>query len=397
MRPSSALSTAVLALLAISAAASAGELEVKDLRSEALDQTLKVNILLPDGYRDDATRRFPVVYLLHGFGGDYREWERVGVVPEAAGLAAIVVMPEGDKSFYVNHHEDMKARWEDYISKELVAFVDAGYRTLAQREGRAISGLSMGGYGAMAVGLRHPELYASVASHSGAVSVPNFTADGEIAQRLLKIFGPEGSKARTDYDLFRLVKDLAPAQRPHIYIDCGSGDFLLESNRKFVAHLATLKVPYEYRETPGGHDFRYWKSNVRYSLTQQLKALETAAQTKKELVASSESGGDFAGAWKLTVNYGDQDLDYDLRIQQEAGTWKAVLISPRSGEHPFKSVSVKDGALRMEIDRDIEGNSVTFVYEGKLQEGKLKGKVTLAGQSDFSGEFEGEKKKATSL
>ncbi len=335
----------------------AGELEVKDFKSSAIDQEVKINVLLPDGYKDDVNRRYPVVYLLHGYGGDYREWEKVGVVEEAAKLSLIIVMPEGDKSFYVNHHEAPKARWEDYITKEVVELIDKTYRTVAARHGRGISGLSMGGYGAMALGLRHPELFASVASHSGALGVPGDVAAGEIDERLKVIFGPKDASTRESCDLFRLSKELAPEKRPHIYIDCGSSDFLLESNRKLVAHLATQKIDYEYREVPGAHNFAYWKANVRYSLTQQLKALEAAAKK-----SGSSGAGGLAGTWGLTLKFQEQDYDYDLRFTDEGGALKAVLISPRSGEHPVKSVSFKDGAFKMEIERDIQGNNITFAY-----------------------------------
>src|SRR5206468_544051 len=147
-------------------------------------------------------------------GGDFREWERVGVVAEAAGLQAIIAMPEGDKSFYVNHHEDAQGRWEDYIVTEVVRYVEQNYRTVPGREGRAISGLSMGGYGAMVLGLRHPDVFASVASHSGAVGVPGAKIEGEIGERLRKIFGPDGSEERKRYDVPALVRELPKERRP---------------------------------------------------------------------------------------------------------------------------------------------------------------------------------------
>ena len=377
-------------LVFLPALLSAGELETRELHSSVLDQDMKMNVLLPDGYKEEESRRYPAIYLLHGYGGDFNEWKKVGVVEEAAKLPVIIVMPEGDKSFYVNHHEDPKARWEDYITKEVVEYADKNFRTEADREHRGISGLSMGGYGAMVVGLRHPELFASAASHSGALGVPGSTINGEIGDRLKKIFGPDDAKERQDYDLFRRIQDLPAEKRPHIYIDCGSRDFLLDANRKFVAHLASLKVDYEYREVPGGHEYSYWKANVRYSLTRQLEALKAAEAARKKAGDAGKAG--VTGTWKLLLKMSEQEFDYDLRIEGDGAKLKGTLISPRSGEHDIRSVSFADGILRLEIERELHGNNVTFLYEGKLAGQKLAGKVELKEAPSLKGEWSAERK-----
>jgi S-formylglutathione hydrolase FrmB len=370
---------------------SAGELETREFHSSTLDQDVKMNVLLPDGYKEEESRRYPAIYLLHGYGGDFNEWKKVGVVEEAAKLPVIIVLPEGDKSFYVNHHEDAKARWEDYITKDVVEYADKNFRTQADREHRGISGLSMGGYGAMVLGLRHPELFASIASHSGALGVPGSSISGEIGDRLKKIFGPDDAKERQDYDIFKRIQDLPAEKRPHIYIDCGSRDFLLDANRKLVAHLATLKVDYEYREVPGGHEYSYWKANVRYSLTRQLEALKAAEAARKKAGDTAKAG--IAGTWKMILRIPDQDdRDYDLRFQEDGAKLKGTLISPRSGEHDMRSVSFADGVLRMEIEREILGNNVTFLYEGKLEGQKLSGKVGVKEVPNVSGEWFAERK-----
>src|SRR5690606_10651412 len=320
-------------------------------------------------------RRYPVVYLLHGYGGNYREWERIGVAEQARDLAVILVMPEGDRSFWVNAHESPEARWEDWIVKEVVPHVDRTFRTIPHREGRAISGLSMGGYGAMILGLRHPDLFASIASHSGALNVPAGSFGGEIGQRLERIFGPAGSESRSTYDPLAVLEKLAAEKRPHLYIDCGSSDFLLEANRAFVRELARRRIDYEYREVPGGHDFAYWKRNVRVSLERQLAALEEAMRkapdrtkesgsdssgSERTEEAKDMSGGDsddprgldaakdaekearaaprLDGDWNLLVSVLGRELDYTLRVRRKGDEHEAVLISPRSGEHPVRSV-----------------------------------------------------------
>src|SRR4030095_8917154 len=128
--------------------------------------------------------------------------------------------------------------------------------------------------------------------------------------------------------------------------------------------------------------FKYWKSNVRYSLTRQLEAMKTAAPTLADKspapAPAASASASVAGAGSLVLTIQGTDLDYVLKLaQDDAGKLNAVFVSPRSGEHKCKEASYKDGALRVEIEREVEGNNVTFVYEGKLVEGKLAGKVTL--------------------
>jgi S-formylglutathione hydrolase FrmB len=382
--------------LSIAASPAAGDLVVDEIASKAIARTVKLNVLLPDGYAEAVDHRFPAVYLLHGLGGDYTEWQRVGVVEEAKGLAAIIVMPEGDQSFYVNHHEQPDARWEDYVTKEVIAHVDAKYRTIASREGRAASGLSMGGYGAVALGLKHPELFASVASHSGALGVVARPASGRIGDVVLRVFGPEGSETRKLYDPVALAAKLAEGNRPHLYLDCGSSDFLLDDNRSFVRELAKLGLEYEYREVPGQHDFAYWKRNVRYSLSKQLEALDAAAKSKAAKAAAVARPADATGSaaavatvdgvvgeWDLVIKFGEEaSYDYTLKIEKKGAELKAVQVSPRSGEHPFKSAAVVDGKLRLVIERDIQGNDVTFEFEGKPGKEGLEGTAVAKGFED---------------
>jgi S-formylglutathione hydrolase FrmB len=376
-----------------------GELETKTLASAAVGREVKINVLLPDGYSNEKDRRYPVIYLLHGYGGDYTEWQKVGIVDEAKGLPAIIVMPEGDKSFYVNHHGDPKALWEDYLTREVVGYVEERYRTIARREGRAICGLSMGGYGAMVLGLRHPELFGAIASESGALGVPGWSTSGEIGDRLTHVFGPEDSPQRRDYDLKRLLRDLPAEKRPDLYLDCGSEDILLESNRAFVAELAKQKAIYEYREVPGAHNYPYWKRNVRAALDHQLAALakvpEAGAVAAKKAGEGKpeEKGAGILGDWALTLEVQGSQREYTLRLLEKEKQLTAVVISPRSGEHPAKSVSFKDGAIRFEVDREIQGQEVTLIYQGKLSEKGLSGSVTLKDLPDFTGTWSAKREK----
>ncbi|MGE3819342.1 MAG: alpha/beta hydrolase, partial [Isosphaeraceae bacterium] len=139
--------------------------------SPSVGRTLRCRVILPADY-EGSNRRYPVLYLLHGFSGDFTSWSKHGVEESVQGYPLIVVLPDGGNSWYVNWSEtgpDRREAWEDAQVKDLVGHVDAHYRTIASREGRAINGLSMGGYGALTVGLRHPETFCSVGSSAGAL------------------------------------------------------------------------------------------------------------------------------------------------------------------------------------------------------------------------------------
>jgi S-formylglutathione hydrolase FrmB len=142
--------------------------------SEAVNRDMRFNIVLPKDYITSG-KHYPVLYMLHGLTANYLEWTKLGVPQYANRHDLIVVMVDGGNSWYVNwakSYDDQKNNWDDYITKDLIGYVDSHYRTIAKRQGRAISGLSMGGYGALAVGLRHPDMFCSIASHSGALSLP---------------------------------------------------------------------------------------------------------------------------------------------------------------------------------------------------------------------------------
>ena len=145
------------------------------------------------------------------------------------------------------------------------------YRTIETRAGRAVAGLSMGGYGALKFGVKHPELFAFAASMSGALSAATWT-EAELSggfasvwRTLAPVYGPMDSPVRAANDVFKLYREL-PAERvaalPYIYLDCGTEDGLLQSNRSLADILQAQKIPHEYRELPGAHTWSYWNHPV---------------------------------------------------------------------------------------------------------------------------------------
>jgi len=222
--------------------------------SQALGSQSNLHVILPE-----TEKPFRVVYQLHGASGDYSDWVRQSNIQryaEERGL--MIVMPSGANSGYVDAHGG-HANYEQHIL-ECVHFIDYTFSTIDSPAGRGIGGLSMGGYGAMKLGLKYPELFGSIASHSGSLDMAAFfqvDSDRHIQDLLTDIFGPE---LPAEEDCFLLATK--PGPKPAIYFDCGDEDFLLEHNRRFTAHLRQLGLDHEYHEHPGGHTWDYWDQHV---------------------------------------------------------------------------------------------------------------------------------------
>ena len=225
---------------------------------------MKYNIILPARY-EQSSDRYPVLYLLHGFSSNYTAWARMGVPEYARPFDLIVVMPDVGNSWYVNwakSDDGQMNQWEDFIIKDLIGHVDATYRTIARREGRAINGLSMGGYGGLTLGLRHAELFCSIGSHSGAVAFartygeqlkagrpqrarrpPSTTPDPRIGVEGFSSQAERSPKGKifttaeecAAYDPFQLVLQVRREKLPHIYLDCGTEERLVKF--RYPVHL----------------------------------------------------------------------------------------------------------------------------------------------------------------
>lgn len=256
----------------------AGRLREDSVQSAALGRSMRYRVLLPEHY-EASLQRYPVLYLLHGLGGDYTDWTtRSNVAEYSRTLPLIIVMPDAGNQWYTNA-DDGSARYEDYIVTDLQADVVKKYRTVNSRYGRAIAGLSMGGFGALKLALKRPAGFAVVGSFSGAFAA---TRDGELerliggaeAERMRSIFGPPGSTTRQQNDLFALAAALKPAAAPYVYIDCGIADnSLIAANREVAAALHKAGVAYEYHEVPGAHTWDYWDRRIREFLPLLVRKL----------------------------------------------------------------------------------------------------------------------------
>jgi S-formylglutathione hydrolase FrmB len=304
--------------------ASAQPLPVKTVAftSESVGRTMKYNVVLPAKY-DQAADRYPVLYLLHGLTSNYTDWARMGVPEYARAYDLIVVMADAGNSWYVNWAESadgQKNRWEDAIVKDLIGHVDATYRTIPRREGRAINGLSMGGYGGLMLGLRHPDLFCSIGSHSGAVAFAKSAAerlrDGRGPARPAREpsttpnprIGIEGFSSQVErspkgrvfttpeecaaYDPFQLVLKIPRDKLPHIYLDCGTEDRLIDGSRAFVKVLTDNKVPFTYAESGGGHAPPYWAREVGHSMAVQYAVIQRHLAAARKAANGTADGKD---------------------------------------------------------------------------------------------------------
>jgi putative tributyrin esterase len=246
--------------------------------SPALQKATAANIILPEL---DHPGPFATFYLLHGLSDDHTIWERrTSIERYVANLPLIVVMPDGGRGFYTDAKEGMA--WETAIVRDLVNYVDKMFPTKATRDGRCIGGLSMGGYGGIKLALKHPDLFCSANSHSGALGFAgrSFAPDPENAwnREWARVLGE--NPAGGPEDTHALAEKLDPARRPVLRIDCGVDDFLIEENRAFHALLTKIGYPHEYAEFPGAHDWAYWDVHVQEALAFHARNLGIEPATK---------------------------------------------------------------------------------------------------------------------
>jgi putative tributyrin esterase len=243
-------------------------------RSTSLNRNMQYRVILPNTIADQ--KKLPVLYLLHGGGGNYRDWSNYSDVAKYAEQGLILVMPEGASSYYTNAVDRPEDRYEDYIVKDLVADVENKFPAASGRGNRAIAGVSMGGYGAVKLALVHPELFAFAGGMSSAIDVPSrpFSIKRWGQWRSHRaIFGPWNGEVQHKNDPFVLARTVDSKNVPYLFLSCGAQEGLLPSNRQFSRLLAERHFQFEYDFGPGSHDWNQW--NVRLpklfqSLTEHL-------------------------------------------------------------------------------------------------------------------------------
>ena len=251
----------IIALATVISAAAFSTDTIK-VKSKYLASPDDVTVITPDG---KPGQKFPTVYLLNGYDGNHTQWTfiqpRLGELADQYGM--VLVMPDGRDSWYWNSPIDPTMQMESFIIDDLVPYIDSNYPTIDSNKKRAITGLSMGGHGALWLAGRHPDLFGSVGSMSGGVDIRPFPKSWKMAQRI-------GEKAKNEerwnqYTVATMVPKFKNAGL-NITFDCGAEDFFAEVNNNLHAALLEAGVPHDYTSRPGAHTFQYWANSILYHL-----------------------------------------------------------------------------------------------------------------------------------
>ena len=249
----------------------AASVDTLQIESAAMGKTWRAGVVIPQTYKKSKTP-FPVLYLLHGYSGNFRDWLTKTTDKQLLGKLAdqyniIIVTPDGGFSgWYLDSPINKENQFETFVSRELIDKVDHTYRTIRKREGRVISGLSMGGHGALYLATRHPDIYCAAGSMSGALDLTTISWK-ELDQYFASIIGPRTATP----DLYQensvvYMTDKMKQNNLPLIIDCGVDDFLIESNRELHRRLVYSKVPHDYTERPGAHTWPYWSDALPFHL-----------------------------------------------------------------------------------------------------------------------------------
>jgi S-formylglutathione hydrolase FrmB len=236
---------------------------VINVPSGSLKREQVVTILFPTTYEKAKAKRYPVLYLLHGGGQDHTAFSMRHWFGTQASREMIIVTPNAGDSWYVNSVVDPAARYEDFIVKDLVQYIDSNYRTIATAQGRAVAGVSMGAWGAMLIGLKHHQLFGAIGAMSAPFGISRQAADMDMTSKTQQRFGSPMSPERLDRDPGTIVMNIPVESVPKLYLACGSQDLFVRDSRAFVQRLAERKIPYEYRElSPFGHSWDVWDGQL---------------------------------------------------------------------------------------------------------------------------------------
>jgi len=255
----------LLFFLATLFSAKAAQVDTVQVFSASMKKNIKTCVMLPDSYKK-SSKKFPVVYLLHGYSGNYASWAKdfKELKKQVDLYDFIVIGVDGNySSWYFDSPIDPTYKYETYVTAELVPYIDKNYKTITSREGRAISGLSMGGHGALYLSIKHQDIFGAAGSMSGGVDFRPFPDNWDIKKRLGTITEfPENWDKNTVVNML----DLLPNNSLKMIIDCGVDDFFMNVNRDLHAKMLTRKINHDYIERPGEHNLSYWENALKFQL-----------------------------------------------------------------------------------------------------------------------------------
>jgi Predicted esterase len=254
----------IVALLVVQSAFSlkAATVDTTLTYSASMKKSIKAVVVKPDTYLKGT--KYPVLYLLHGYGGNYADW--ITKVPAIKNYAdqyqLMIVCPDGDfSSWYLDSPVDSTSKYETYVGTELINWIDKHYNTIVSPTGRAITGLSMGGHGALFLAFRHQDIFGAAGSMSGGVDLRPFPGNWDLPKRIgTYAQHPENWE---HYSVINLTHLLTPGSLALIF-DCGSDDFFYKVNEKLHQKLLVNNIPHDFICRPGGHSWEYWANSIQY-------------------------------------------------------------------------------------------------------------------------------------
>ena len=252
-----------LLLLVLAFPLKAARVDTVDVYSAAMNKKVPAVVIVPE--RAIVGNRCPVVYLLHGYSDNHRNWvaRKPDLKRHADEKGIFIVCPDGNNSWYWDSPVDPTFRYETFVSKELVEYVDKYYSTVPRPKGRAVTGLSMGGQGALFLAIHHPEVFGAAGSMSGGVDIRPFPKNWDMAKRLGSF-----EENRQVWEEFTLVNQMErfKAANLSLIIDCGTEDFFFQVNCDLHKRLLENGVKHDFIVRPGAHTWDYWISSVEFQL-----------------------------------------------------------------------------------------------------------------------------------
>ena len=249
--------------LLFAAGTAAAKVEKLSVRSAAMNKDIPVAVVIPDDYA--ASEKYPVIYLLHGAGGNRDQWldTKRDLDAIATRDRMIFVCPSVGNSWYWDSPVDPAMRYATFVSGELVKFIDERYSTRADRAGRAITGLSMGGHGAFFLAMTHKDVFGAAGSTSGGVDIRPFPREWDMGKALGDY---EANKAVWDAHTVMVVADGLQNGELALIFDCGYSDFFFAVNNALHEKLLAMKIDHDYIVRPGSHNAPYWSNALDYQL-----------------------------------------------------------------------------------------------------------------------------------
>lgn len=254
----------LLAFFSYASSTYSATVDTVNVFSAGMNKNIKTVVVKPDTYNEKQS--FPVLYLLHGYSDRYDGW--VTKVPSIIELSdshdIIVVCPDGGfNSWYWDSPVDAAYQYETFVTKELIKWADNNLYTIPSREGRAITGLSMGGHGGLYLAFRNQDVFGACGSMSGGVDIRPFPNNWDMYKYIGK--QSESPENWNEYTVMGLLHLLTP-NRLKIIIDCGTEDFFYEVNERLHKELLYRNIPHDYISRPGSHNWEYWSNAIKYQM-----------------------------------------------------------------------------------------------------------------------------------